>query len=226
MRISGLNSPNFCWNLKTHIAITEEALKDNESVNKTEKRMLGRFSQMPDLMKEELEDLNSAHFYDALHEDPSFGTVNDDKNNAMGKFLFHTEQALKQKDREKFLRETGYAVHYLQDASTPPHTEHGNYLQKLFRLPMHINFERGNYIGASSRLETLKKNYKYEELPFSNLKMLFHNTALYTVQPENQVKYKNIGKWFDIQQRCFNRGVNASRAYLEFILKYLPAKKL
>ena len=52
---------NFKWNIKTHIAATELALT-NTSISRVEKRMLGRFSQMPDLMKEELRDMNSAHF--------------------------------------------------------------------------------------------------------------------------------------------------------------------
>ncbi len=220
-------NPNFCWNIKTHLVITEEALKHNRNISEIERRMLARFSQMPDLMKSELHDMSSAHFYDALHKDPSFGTVNDKINNALSRFLCHTRKAkiaAKKADRELFLREVGYAAHYLQDASTPPHTEHGNYLHKLFRLPMHIAFERGKKLGASSRLKDLKQGFEPEELPFSTLKMLFHNTALFSVQPENHVKYSNKKQWAQIQQRCFNRGINATKAYMDYILEKFPNK--
>lgn len=218
------NSPTFGWNIKTHLAITELALKDNSQVATNMKRFIARCSELPDLMRAELVDMNSRHFYDALHLDPSFGTKNDAKNNAMSAFIRHdafAKKAAKKGDKETFYRELGYALHYLQDGGTPPHTEHGNYLHKLFRLPMHILFEKGKKVGATNRLDALTNNYKAEYIPFSNLKSLFHNTALHTLQPENLVKYRNIFKWSNIQQRCFDRSVNASKAYLDHALQYL-----
>lgn len=224
MKVSLSTNPAFRWNIKTHIAMTEKAVSDNNILSKTEKRMLGRFSQMPDLDAREVVDFVSPHFYDVLHLDPSFGTKNDARNNAMSRFITYANKAKKETVREDFLRKAGYAVHYLQDASAPPHTEHGNYLHKLYRVPMHKWFEKGKYIGATSRLDILEKNYVPEEIPFSDLKLLFHNTALYTVQPENHVRYYNIKKWPEIQQRCFNKGVNASKAFLDYILQFLPKK--
>ena len=132
MKINNITSPCFGWNIKTHLIETEQALENNKLLSEKEKRMLGRFSQMPDLMKESTQDMNSAHFYDVLNpNDPSFGTINDDINNAMSRFLRHTENAFKKTNREEFLREVGFAAHYLQDAATPPHVENGNYLHKL-----------------------------------------------------------------------------------------------
>ena len=222
--IQKYNSPVFGWNIKTHLSITELALKDNPLIAKNIKRYIARCSELPDLMRAELADMSSRHFYDALHLDPSFGTVNDAKNNAMSAFLRHdtfAKRAAKKGDINTYYREVGYALHYLQDGGTPPHTEHGNYLHKLFRLPMHILFERGKKVGTTNRLDTLLKNYKSEEIPFSNLKSLFHNTALFTLQPENLVNYLNIYKWAGIQQRCFDRSVNASKAYLNRALHYI-----
>ena len=226
MKISAQNNIIFGWNIKTHIAVTELAVKNNNALSKIEKRMLGRFSQMPDLMKEELRDMNSGHFYDVLHEDPSFGIINDKKNNALYRFLEHTGKALKRENRENFLREIGYAVHYLQDATTPPHTEHGNYFHKFFRIPMHTSFEKGKKYGASSRLKQLTNDYTYEEIPFNSLKSLLHNTALFSVQSENQVNYLNKKSWYEIQSRCFNRSVNVSKAYLDYILQFIPPANL
>jgi hypothetical protein len=226
MKILPISCQTFGWNIKTHIVETEEALKQSKLLTESEKRMVGRFSQMPDLLKEELQDMNSAHFYDVLSEDPSFGTKNDLKNNALSKFMEHTNRALKQRDRKEFLKSVGYAAHYLQDAATPPHTEHGNYLHKLYRLPMHIQFEKGKKLGASSRHPELLKGYIYEYLPFSSLESLFHNTALFSVQPENLVGYNNILKWAKIQQNCFNRAINATKAYFDYILKFLPKENV
>lgn len=225
MKISMCTGPSFGWNIKTHNAETLQAVKDNNLLSDTEKRMMGRFSQMPDLIKEELEDMNSAHFYDVLSEDPSFGTKNDLKNNALSKFLVHTNKALEHTaDRDEFLKEVGFAAHYLQDAATPPHTEHGNYLEKLLKIPLHTQFERGKVHGASSKLDELTKNYVYERLPFSNLTTLFHNTALFSVQPENKVTYTNVKKWGEIQQNCFNRAVNATKTYFDYMMQFLPKK--
>ena len=145
----------------------------------------------------------------------------------MSRFLRHdmrAKRATKKNNMDVFLREIGYAAHYLQDGGTPPHTEHGNYFHKLYRLPMHIAFERGKRFGATSRLETLVGNLVREDVPFSTLKMLFHNTALFTVQPENLVRYYNVHKWAGIQQRCFNRSVNATAAYMNHVLQFMPKK--
>lgn len=225
MNINSITSPNFGWNIKTHLIETEHALRQNNMVSEKEKRMLGRFSQMPDLIKESTQDMNSAHFYDVLNpKDPSFGTKNDDINNAMSRFLKHTENAFKQTNRDEFLREVGYAAHYLQDAATPPHVENGNYLHKLYRLPLHHMFERGKKYGASNRSSELLENYKDGDVHFNSLEQLFHNTALFAVQKENQVNYDNIKEWFSIQQRCFNRSIDATKAYFDYMLKHLPIK--
>ena len=70
----------------------------------------------------------------------------------------------------------------------------------------------------------LINHYVKEEIPFSNIASLLHNTALYTVQPENHVSYSNKKLWPKIQQRTFNRGVNATKAYFEYVFSKLPKK--
>ena len=249
MKINFQNRINFGWSMPTHLAITEDALQGNTLLSKTEKRWTAQCSKLPDLIKEERQDFLAPHFYDALNEDPCFGTVNDKINNAMSRFLIHNKKAMeaaKQGNRDLFLREVGYAAHYLQDGATPPHTEHGNYVHKLFRVPMHTLFEKGKRVGANARLNTLRQNYKpeeqhfegiakvfhniqrkskFEELPLNILASFFHNNALFSVQKENQVRYRNIKKWFGIQQRCYDRSVNSTKAYFEYIMKYIPKAK-
>ena len=250
MKINFQNRINFGWSMPTHVAITEDALQDNTALSKVEKRWMAQCSKLPDLIKEERQDFLAPHFYDALNEDPCFGTVNDEINNALSRFLMHNKKAMdaaKEGNRDLFLRETGYAAHYLQDGATPPHTEHGNYAHKFFRIPMHRLFERGKHIGTNDRLDILKKNYKYEKLPFAMLAQtfhdiqrksqieelplnilagFFHNNALFSVQTENQVRYNNFSKWKGIQQRCFDRSVNSTKAYFEYIMRYIPKAKI
>ena len=90
---------------------------------------------------------------------------------------------------------------------------------------MHISFERGKKYGVSSRLNFLVNHFIPEDIHFSNLKSLFHNTALYTVQTENHVPYSNKKLSPKIAQRTFNRGVNASKAYFEYIFSKFPQKR-
>ena len=87
---------------------------------------------------------------------------------------------------------------------------------------MHLAFEKGSKVGATPRLDILRENYTPEEIPFTSLEMLFHNTALFTAQPENHVSYMNVSSWAEIQQRCYDRGVNVSKTYLEYILQFKP----
>ena len=72
MNINPIGGPQFGWNIKTHLVATEKAVENSKLLDKVEKRMLGRFSQMPDLIKEELSDMNSAHFYDVYSNELSY----------------------------------------------------------------------------------------------------------------------------------------------------------
>ena len=225
MLVTKCSSINFGQAIEVHRQMTALALKNNKNLSEIEKNFVSQCSKIPDLDRLELEDFNAAHFYDALNEDPSYGRKNDDKNNALSKFLYHngeSEKASKVGNRELALREAGYAAHYLQDAATPPHVEHGNYFHKFFRLLMHKDFEKGKKYGVRTRLPFLIDHYVKEEIPFSNLASLLHNTALYTVQPENHASYSNKKLWPRIEQRTFNRGVNATVAYFEYIFAKLP----
>ena len=92
MKISPIGGPQFGWNIKTHSEATQKAVENNSKLDSAEKNLLGKFSQMPDLIKDELNDMNSAHFYDVYSKDPSYGTKNDDVNNAFSKFLIYTKK--------------------------------------------------------------------------------------------------------------------------------------
>ena len=227
MNITPTNNLTFGWNRLAHIFMAKKALERNKLLSKDEIELVSKHSEDPDIIKTETVDRCARHFYDILHEDPSFGTVNDDLNNALSGFLNHNKEAIaaaKAGNRKQFLLKAAHAVHYLQDASTPLHVEHGNYFTMFLKLPLHILFERGKKIGATARLKKLEKGFIPEELPVTSLYMLFTNTAMFAIQPENKVKLTNIKQWFDIQQRCMNRGINASKAYFDHIMKYLPKR--
>ena len=96
MHTTLISSQSFGWNYKTHIEITEMALQNDNRLDKVEKRMLGRFSQMPDFCKEELGDLNSSHFFFPYGKKKSFTLKKDSENNAFDKFKYHVNNALKE----------------------------------------------------------------------------------------------------------------------------------
>ena len=226
MNITPNSNTSFGHSMTAHLFFTEKAVEKCRALSKVEKRMLARFSQMPDVDLRETTDWISPHFIDIkyIEKDPCFGTKNDAKNNALSRFLRWSKKAAREKDRETFLRNLGYAVHYLQDAATPPHTEHGNYLHKLFRAPMHKWFEKGKTLGMTSKLELLSSNYVPKRREFKDLKKLFMDTAYFSVRPENRVRYTNIPKWGGIQQRCFNETLDVTKMYLDYMLKFLPPK--
>lgn len=243
MKVNHKQSPNFGHTILVHKGMTKKSLESTPLLDETEKQFVSRCSEIPDLLKPELVDMSSGHFYNPLNIDPSFGTVNDFKNNALSRCLKHSREALKTNDRELFLRKIGYAAHYLQDASTPPHVEGGNYAQKFFRLPMHIQYEKGKKHGELARLNEILSKYRYEPMPYSNtheiqylhgrkkinktlenIKSLFHNLALYSAQPENHVRYTNIKEWSGIQDRTIAKGINATRVYFEYMLQFIPKK--
>ena len=224
MNISAIQSPTFGHSRAAHLEITEFALEDNDVLNKTEKIMLSRYSQMPDMDKRECEDWLSPHFIDPNHSDPSVGTVNDKRNNALSRFRRHNSNAVKSArngDWEGFLRSVGYATHYLQDAGTPMHTEKGSYFKMILRIPKHRMFEKGKKCGEVANLGKLKENYTYEKLEYNpkDKNELLMDTARYSSSPQNKVKYTNKSKWPEIQQNCFDKTVNATKAYLNYMLE-------
>ena len=120
--------------------------------------------------------------------------------------------------KEEVLKKLGYALHYLQDMSVPLHTEPGGLIHKILKYKLHGNFERGKKYGATAHLDILTQNFKAEDLEYSSILDLFTKTAEYSQNPEFKVKRFNKKNWISIQQACFNRGVNASREFLEKVL--------
>ena len=218
---------NFGWNLKTHAFITGKALENVNVLSCNEKKYIAKHSKDPDLVfKEIINIFSEKHLFDIQKEGKDGSALNND--NALSNFIKHTLKAFNASaigDRKNFLISIARAVHYLQDGSTPVHTKYGNFLQKLFRFPMHELFEVGYKIGTLSRQKTLEKGYKYEKMSVESLNALFYNTVLYASSPENQVAYSNIRDWFDIQQRCVNKSINASKAYFDYIMQFMPDVK-
>ena len=100
----------------------------------------------------------------------------------------------------------------------PLHTEPGGLIHKILKYKLHGNFERGKKYGATAHLDILTQNFKAEDLEYSSILDLFTKTAEYSQNPEFKVKRFNKKNWISIQQACFNRGVNASREFLEKVL--------
>ncbi len=207
---------NFKWNKTTHLEMTMLALQ-NSSIDDITKRQVARYAQMPDFAKTELGYHNNTHFFFPNSKKKSFGP-DSDKLNAFSQFKEHLQQAMLSEAKEEVLKKLGYALHYLQDMSVPLHTEPGGLIHKILKYKLHGNFERGKKYGATAHLDILTQNFKAEDLEYSSILDLFTKTAEYSQNPEFKVKRFNKKNWISIQQACFNRGVNASREFLEKVL--------
>lgn len=209
-------SINFGWNRTTHLEMTMLALKDTK-MSDVMKRQLARYSQIPDFDKAEIGYRNNTHFYFVNSKKKSFGK-NNSRNNAFNQFKEHVTAALVTKDDNVFIKQAGYAMHYLQDMSVPLHTEKGGIFHKIIKYKLHSNFERKTKYGALSNMRKLIENYKHENINFTTFLDLFKNTAIFSQNPNLKVSCFNKKKWYSIQQECFNMGVNTTREFFEKLL--------
>lgn len=200
--------PNFKWSKETHLEMTMLALKDCNLANKT-KRQIARYSQMPDFCKEELGFHCNTHFYFPNSKSKSFG-LNTEKNNALQMFKDHVNAAIFCVKETDFLKQAGYAMHYLQDITVPLHTNSDNLIKQILKYKLHREFERGEKFGANSHLQELKENYKPDDITYTSIVELFKDTALFSNSPQLQPHTSNKSAWKDIQQTCFNRGVTVT----------------
>lgn len=204
--------PAFGWNKTTHAEMTLLALKDNNLLSEKEKRMLSRYSQMPDFDKKERGYFCNTHFFfPNSTEGVSFGKGADRYNNAYSRFKELLQRSILSHNKDDFLKYMGYTVHYLQDMSTPLHTESGGLIQKVLKYKTHKDFERGKKYGATANIAKLKNEYKPESVNFSSLLDLFIGTSIFSSRPEFKVSMFNKKEWARIQQACFNKGVDTSR---------------
>ncbi len=193
------------------------ALKDS-NIDISVQRQLARYSQMPDLSKKERGFYNNTHFFFPNKKNKSFGFGKNKYNNALAMFKEHYQNALIAKNKEDFLRNTGYALHYLQDVSVPLHTQSGSIIHKIFNYTKHGIFEKGKKSGATAKLHILKQNFKKEDLTYNSLIDLFVDTANFSQKPEFKVSWFNKNKWPYIQQECFNKGTNITRIFIEKLM--------
>lgn len=208
--------PSFGWNKTTHLDMTMLAIKDF-NIDEITKRQIARYSQMPDFDKLELGFHNNTHFFFPNSSQKSFGPKAN-LFNAFNQFQKYMVSAAVEKDNNKFLRYLGYATHYLQDITVPLHTEPGGFLQKIFKCYLHKEFETNSKFGAIGNSKKLIDNYKFEKIESNSLLDLFTTTAEFSQKPELKVKFFNKKEWFNIQQICFNKGVNVSREFIKKIL--------
>ena len=220
MKISSINNqPNFGWNRTTHLAITELALKNINGLSEVEKRQIARYSQMPDYDKKEIGYLKNSHFYFPLSKNQSYGKSANRYNNAKAMFNEHLQQAAMSKTREDFFKHTGYAMHYLQEVALPMHTKSGGIISKVFDYKTHRDFEKGKKHGAKVHTSKLMEKYKETPLFFSSLQDLFQGTAMFSRSKNLQVNQFNKKSWETIQQKCFNRAVDASSEFFATLFR-------
>lgn len=218
MKIQSTDQTTFKWNTITHIGMTLQAVK-NSKLSPDEQRQLVKYAIMPDFLKSEAGYSHNTHFYFPYGRNKSFGAGANTKNNALERFKVHFQKALSTHEKEDFLKHTGFAVHYLEDVTMPMHTEPGCLMQKIRDFYLHQNFEIGTKYGATPAIKTLMKGFKSQAINYNSLVDLFTSAAEFSQKPEFQVSRFNKQNWRKIQQKCFNYGVNATREFLEKMLR-------
>lgn len=208
----------FGWNKTTHLEMTTMAAK-NMNLSAVEKRLLARYSQIPDLDKSQSGFFNNTHFFFPNSRNNSFGIGKNKDNNAYSMFMKHVNRIFASKSREGIIKYTGYALHFLQEMSMPMHTKPGGIVSKILDYRTHVRFEKDSVYGATPHLDELRKNYTAHQMPFTSYESLFLEVARFSQLPEFKITPFNKSKWFDIQQQCFNVGVDSSTTFLEKINK-------
>ncbi len=220
----GINiTPSFGWSKNTHYVMTKKALEKNKKLNFAEHEAFANYTMLPDEIKSEKGYYNNTHFYFQNGKTKSFGK-DPEKNNALAKFTEHYKKSFKADSRRDFLYEVAFALHFLQDANTPVHTEQSSFIVKFRDYYLHKNFERGEKYGAASKHTQFLKNFKPQKIDFLKLDDLFIKTAEFSSQDKYKVSRFNKSKWENIQQECFNYGVSASKEFVDFMMKFLPKK--
>lgn len=189
-------------------------------------------SMLPDLLKTETGFHTNRHFYfppTPQKQRISFGP-NEDKNNARFAFEKHITNALIPFSDQKHLipKETGMALHFLQDMAVPMHTRRQGVYGKAVDFLMHRKFE----LNMLENQEKLLKNYKPGFIDMS--KEIGNNPVTHSVhtdtflancrfstQPDLQVRRSNKKDWEQIQQSIFNRAVDSTVLELKNIAKIL-----
>lgn len=217
--------PVFRWNKTTHLEMTMMAA-EGIGITPIEKRLLARYSQVPDFDVAQKGFFNNTHFYFPHSADNSFGKDKNGKNNAYSMFMANLSKAFAAKNREEILKYAGYALHFLQDMSMPLHTKSGGIISKILDYKTHVTFETDKKIGATANIDTLLHNCQDEKIPFTSFAKLFFDTACFSALPAFQVTAFNKLDWFNIQQACINKGLNVSKAFLHQVeLMLLTPKK-
>ena len=221
MDIKVSSGQSFGWNYTTHSGMADQAMESVDGLSRVEAHYTARCATLPDFQKSKLGWRNNAHFFFPNSKQKSYGFGANGKNNGLTRFLYYVEKAKTALTRDEQLRNCGYAMHYLQDADTPVHTQKGGILHKMFKVKLHTSFERHPIWGATAHLSELQRDYIPQKVEFKTLEQLFYNTACFSSQPHLQPKYYNKKNWINIQHECYNHGVDVCREFMKYMMKYI-----
>ncbi len=139
----------FAFAEKTHRYITTTSLENVLELNKKNKFLKSEdrdffstitdYSLKPD--EDETEGAFKNHFYNPATKTNFMG----ESYSAIEKFKEHYKDAKKyysENDKELAFQELGRAIHFLEDLNTPVHTGYNLPTDAVFKLPLHVNFEK------------------------------------------------------------------------------------
>lgn len=210
---------NFGWNYKTHGKITEKALEQVPAL-KEFKSILLKYVQKPDF--DERGFLANNHFYyltDKFHKTLSFADFNG-KLNSKHFFEKHIEKAKKycETNKEKAAQHIARALHFLQDAANPLHTQRGSLIQKIKDKVMHTRFEKMALVNQ----EELINSYKPKVLPQLTNNEVFMSNVVSSSNSE-QVSTNNYTNWHNIAETGIHKSIESSANLLNNIKNLLKS---
>lgn len=159
------------FNGDTHRYVTERGLALVSEINEYKNNItsddkkyfdvIADYSLKPD--EDEIEGAYKFHFYNPATETNFMG----EKNSALAKCEFHYNNALdyyKKNDKTMAFQELGRAIHFMEDMNTPVHVGYNLPTDAIFKLPLHVRFEKiCDSVNSECKSEITLESLKYFE---------------------------------------------------------------
>lgn len=217
------NNTTFGLNTYTHSKIAKKLVEEEYPKLQKYIPILKYAVEKPDF--DELGFHSNTHFYYPVESSLKFRESFfdfDGLHNARAKYNEHIDNFFAASKYFRFgdmMDEAGRAKHFLDDMSVGLHVQRGNIYAKWRDQKMHHDFETYIYDNQDYLINNAKKspvNFKTDD--FDDIFMSVVDYTKKTNFPNND----NKNNWPEIAQNTINIAIDASRAFFDKILEYLP----
>lgn len=146
------------------LALVSEISEHKNNISSDDKKyfnIIGDYSLKPD--EDEIEGAYKFHFYNPSTETNFMG----EKKSALLKCTTHYNNALdyyKKNNKSMAFQELGRAIHFMEDMNTPVHVGYNLPTDAVFKLPLHVKFEKVcDSVNSNCKAEINNESLKYFE---------------------------------------------------------------